>query len=192
MQALSKPVLILNKSWVAIRVRSVRRVLSLIFREKAVIVDANLDHYPTYAWEEWEKVPVNGGDIFIRTTSGKIKVPEIVVLSHYNKIPHYDVKLTKKNVFIRDSYRCQYTGETLDKKDADIDHVVPTSRGGKTEWSNLVVSSKKINRMKADKALHEVGLQLKKIPKKPSSQDLIIDPRKPHPKSWEKFIKTKN
>ncbi len=189
--ALNNPVLVLNKSWMPIRVRSVRRVLNMIFREKAVIVDANKDHYPTYDWENWVDVPVNGEDIFIRTTSGKIKIPEVVVLIHYNKVPDYDVKLTKKNVFIRDGYRCQYTGEMLDKKDADIDHVVPSSRGGKTEWSNLAVSSKKINRLKADKTPEEAGLKLKREPKKPTSRDLIIDPRATYPESWSKFIKKK-
>jgi 5-methylcytosine-specific restriction endonuclease McrA len=191
MEALGKPVLILNKSWIPIRVRSVRRVLNMIFREKAVIVDASLDHYPTYDWVAWEKVEVSDGDIFIRTTSSLIKIPEVVVLSFYNKVPQYSVKLTKKNIFIRDGYECQYTGDRLDRKEADIDHVVPTSRGGKTEWTNLVVSSKRVNRLKADKTPEEAGLKLKKQPKKPTSRDLIIDPKITYPESWSKFMNIK-
>ena len=103
-------------------------------------------------------------------------------------MPNHDVKLTKRNIFIRDGYRCQYSGERVDPKNADIDHVIPISKGGQTVWNNLVVSSKHINRKKGNKSLEESGLKLLKKPKKPNAQSILFDPRKEIPETWKKFI----
>jgi 5-methylcytosine-specific restriction endonuclease McrA len=98
------------------------------------------------------------------------------------------MKLTKRNIFLRDNFTCQYTGKTVSTKNADIDHVIPKAQGGRTSWENLVVCSKDVNRKKADRTPQEAGLRLLKRPCKPEPQVIYIDPRMDMPPSWKKFI----
>jgi 5-methylcytosine-specific restriction endonuclease McrA len=186
MDIFKKPILVLNKIWIPIRVITSMRAFKLLFAGKAFVV--NPVDYSIYSWEEWVKVPAKEGDVTISTTRADIILPEVIALSHYDKLPKKGMKLTKKNLFIRDSYTCQYTGDTVSTKNADIDHVIPKSRGGKTSWENLVVCSKNINRRKANKTPQEAGLRLLKKPTKPSPQVIFIDPRMDMPKSWKNFI----
>lgn len=186
--SLSKSVLVLNKGWTAIRVISVKRALILTFAEKAVIVDAYAD-FSVYNWEEWSKLPIKENEDFISTSNEPIRIPEIIVLSNYDKIHDRTLRLTKKNLFLRDGHVCQYTGRKLSSSEADIDHVKPKSRGGANDWNNMVVCSKTINRKKGNKTPEEAGLTLIRQPKKPSSLKLLIDPRKKSPESWKHFLK---
>ena len=183
---IKKPVLILNKGWIAIRVRTVQDAIKLVFRERALFVD--VDDYEVYNWEKWILLPIKEQNKIIQTTRNCIRLPEIVVLIDYSKIPKYNVKLTRKNLFIRDNFTCQYTGKKVNFENADIDHVIPLSKGGKNTWNNLVVASKKINRKKGDKTNGEAGLKLLKKPKKPTYTSIMIDPRMEVPEAWEKFI----
>jgi hypothetical protein len=189
MDALKKPVLVLNKLWMPIRVVEAIRAFTLLFAEKAYVV--NVSDYSVCDWDQWCLSDVEEGDATILTTSMPIKIPEVIVLSKYDKIPKKGMKLTKRNIFIRDEFTCQYTGKKVSTKNADIDHVIPKSRGGKTSWGNLVVCSKTVNRKKADKTPQEAGLQLLKKPIKPPPQIIYIDPKMDMPESWNKFIAKK-
>lgn len=186
MNILKKPVLVLNKLWVPIRVITTIRAFKLIFAGKASVI--NVSDYSVYNWDMWSKLEPGEDDVVIHTSSSTIKIPEVITLSKYDKLPKKGMKLTKKNIFIRDYYTCQYTGEKVSTKSADIDHVIPKSKGGKTSWDNLVVCSKKINRRKADKTPEEAGLRLLKRPCKPAPQVIFIDPRMDMPESWKNFI----
>ena len=187
MSALNKPVLVLNKVWMPIRVIPASRALILIFANKASAVDHNT--YYAYNWENWLKEPITEDDSIITTSSSDVKVPEVIVLSVYDKVYRKDVRLTKKNIYIRDSYRCQYTGKRIKDIDSDVDHIIPRSQGGGSSWENLVVCTKEINRMKADRTPEQAGLKLIKKPTKPNADRLLIDPKLNVPKSWSKFVK---
>jgi len=186
MLVLNRPVLVLNKVWIPIRVISAKRCLKLVFANKASIVDP--EDYSVYDWEEWKKLDHSEDNISIKTTSGSVKLPEVMVLLSYDKVFIRSLRLTKKNIYMRDEFQCQYTGESLHGKDADIDHVIPRSRGGKNTWENMVVCSKSINRKKADRTPEEAGLKLIKKPSKPKSEHFFIDPKIDVPSSWGKFI----
>ncbi len=186
MASLSRPVLVLNKMWIPIRVASVKRCLKLIFADKASIVDPS--DYSVYSWDEWILMESTGDEHVISTTRSDVKIPEVVVLLKYDKVYVKDMRLTKRNIYIRDRYKCQYSGKQLSYNDANIDHVVPRSRGGKNTWDNLVVCSKEINSIKGDRTNEEAGLKLIKKPVKPPSDSLLIDPKLNMPKSWAKFM----
>lgn len=162
------------------------RAFTLLFAGKASAVD--VDDYAVFTWDEWLNIPTKESDEVIHTSSSDVKIPEVIVLSKYDKLPKKGMKLTKRNIFLRDNFTCQYTGATVSTKNADIDHVIPKSRGGRTSWDNLVVCSKSVNRIKADKTPQEAGLQLLKRPTKPEPQVIYIDPRMDMPPSWKKFI----
>ncbi len=187
MSSLNKPVLVLNKVWMPIRVVPAYRSIVLIFAKKASAV--NTDTYYIYKWEDWIKQPIAETDPIIIGARYNIKVPEVIVLSIYDKIYKKDARLTKKNIYIRDNYRCQYSGKKIKGTDADIDHIVPRSLGGTNSWENMVVCSKEINRQKANRTPEQANLKLIRKPTKPNASKLLIDPRTIIPKSWSKFIK---
>lgn len=183
-KTLNRRVLILNKNWFAFKVRNVKKAILLASRERACIIDTK--DYSIYTWKDWIKLPCDGDGI--STTRGNIRIPSVILLTAYGKIPNSTPRLTKKNLFIRDGYICQYTGQKVSTRDADIDHVIPTSRKGKNSWDNMVVCSKKVNRMKADRTPGEAGLKLIKKPKKPSRTNLMLDPMLEIPEDWSKFL----
>lgn len=187
MSFLKNNVLVLNKNWVAIRIRNVKEVIKLLCRiERASVIDVN--DYAVYSWKKWVNIKVNENDKFIQTSRKKIKVPEVIILNKYDKFTINGLNLTRKNLLIRDKYECQYTGKKLNEKTADIDHVIPKSRGGKSDWTNLVISDKKINREKANKTPEEAGFTLLRKPVKPKGKILLIDPNIKILSSWKKFI----
>lgn len=181
--------LVLNKLWTPIRVIPSIRAFTLLFAGKASVVDV-ID-YAVFTWDEWSKVPTKDEDNVIHTSNADIKLPEVIVLSNYDKLPKKGMKLTKRNIFLRDNFTCQYSGKTVNTKTADIDHIIPKSRGGTTSWDNLVVCSKTINRKKADRTPQEAGLRLLKKPGRPEPQVIYIDPRMDMPDSWANFISKK-
>jgi len=183
----SKKVLILNKGWTAIRVRTVLEAVKLVFRDRAVIVDT--DTYELYDWLGWIDLPVKDGDEFISSSSSNIKIPEVIVLTDYNKVPNFDIRLTKRNIYLRDSGICQYTGKKLGKHDYDVDHVIPKAQGGKNSWPNMVLCDKNVNRKKANRTPEEAGISLIRKPFKPKASTIMIEPGYKEPESWSKFLK---
>ena len=104
MGSLNQPVLVLNKLWMPIRVIPSIRAFKLLFAHKASAVDHN--DYSAYEWEEWLKQPVLKEDKVVQAVNYEIKIPEVIVLSAYDKVFRKDVKLTKRNIYIRDAYKC--------------------------------------------------------------------------------------
>jgi 5-methylcytosine-specific restriction endonuclease McrA len=101
----------------------------------------------------------------IKTSSGIFKLPLHLVLKKYVHIPYRDVSPSRKNIFKRDNYVCQYCEIKLDTETATVDHVLPRCRGGKHEWNNVVTCCLKCNRKKGDKTPNEANMPLKKTPK---------------------------
>lgn len=118
-------------------------------------------------WEDWISLPVRECDLAIHTTKIAIRAPLVLITPNYNKVPVKRPRPTKDAIKKRDNLQCQYTGRKLTNKEADIDHIIPVSRGGKNTFSNMVVSDININRMKADKTPQEAGLKLIRIPQEP-------------------------
>ena len=101
----------------------------------------------------------------ISTSSGVFKLPLHIVLKKYVHIPYREVSTSRKNIFKRDDYTCQYCEIKLDSETATVDHVLPRCRGGKHEWQNVVTCCLKCNRKKGDKTPNEANMPLRKAPK---------------------------
>jgi len=187
MSVLDNPVLVLNKNWYPIRVKNVKSAIQIVSRMRAVFIDPS--DYSLYTWKEWLQFIPKEDELGILTPNTRVRVPEVVLLTAYGKIPDKAPRLTRKHIFIRDNYKCQYTGEDVNMKNADIDHIIPSSRGGKNNWGNLVVCSKTVNRKKGNKTPEEAGLELIRKPMKPTGSHLMIDPKMERPESWSNFIK---
>lgn len=162
---LDRPTLVLNRSWAPVHVTTVRRALCLVFRESARIVDPG--DYMTFSFAEWVMQPLPAVGPTIRSPSLEIAPPEVVVLARYNRVPTHDAPFTRRNLFLRDDYTCQYCGGRFHADRLSVDHVVPRSRGGPTNWENCVLACIGCNARKADRTLRDAGLQLLRPPARP-------------------------
>lgn len=154
-------VLVLNKSWQAINVKTPLDALSMMFCDAATaLYISGEDDMTPLKWDEWIDLPLDEKEEYVSTPRGPIQIPKIIVLAKFNQVPRKRPKFTTKNLWDRDEGRCQYTGRKLTPNEGNIDHVIPKSKGGKTDWSNCVLSHKDINAMKGDRTPQEAGLRL--------------------------------
>lgn len=189
---LSLPTLILNSAWQPISVASVRHAIIKVTSGLARFLDD--ESYVLYDMEGWMELPVPDGQEGIALPhNAQMRIPEIIVLKNYDRFPRREVKLTRRNLLVRDGFRCQYTGKVVSASEATIDHVHPQSRGGRTTWDNVVIASIDANRKKADKTPEEAGMKLLRAPRKPDwspiySRFARLTATSRIPQSWRKFI----
>lgn len=195
MTLMKNPILILNKSWIPVRVSTFRRALKKVCNERARFVDH--ESYCLFYWGEWldkfsmsHKQSLYSNYPVIKGINFSVRQPEVVVCNIYNNIPKTNLKLTRRNLLVRDNFRCQYCGTRVGSREATIDHVMPRSRGGLNTWKNLVISCIKCNVSKGNKTPQETGILLRTTPKKPRWNPLYALLNKKRPKSWDKFINT--
>jgi len=184
-------VLVLNKNWQAINVNTPADALASMYTGSAIGLDVKgVDNMIPLKWNEWINLPVNDNDLFVKTINGKIKIPKIIILCNYNKVPKKRPKFTMNGVWSRDNGVCQYTGKKLKQNEGNIDHIIPKSRGGKSDWNNCVLSHREVNAFKADKTPEEIGLKLIKTPKNPVSMPISYYIKNTHQiKEWDIFLK---
>jgi len=141
-------------------------------------------------WDEWVNLSIRAWDLTINSVHREIRVPTVVVATNYTKMPvrMFRGKPTKEALWRRDGGIDQYTGKPLNKMDANIDHIIPSSRGGKDTWTNMVVTSKEINTRKGNRLNEEVGLKLIRKPVAPGPIricDLITEAKHA---DWKHFL----
>ena len=173
-QTLEEPVL-LNRLWQAVNVCSVRRALCLLFQNHAQVVlgDQN-GNFATFNFGEWQDLSEREPHPeSIKTVSMRIRVPRVIVLAVFDKLLRKEVKFTRHNVFERDRNTCQYCGRHFERKDLNLDHVVPRDRGGPTSWENIVCSCIPCNTRKSNRTPHEAGMRLIATPRKPKWRPFV-------------------
>lgn len=184
-------VLILNRNWQAIHVKSPLEAMTMMYSDSATALDIRgEDHMVPLKWKDWIQLPIeNENDDFIQTIRGNIKIPKVLVLCNYDKVPRKRPKFSHKAIWDRDEGKCQYTGRKLTPQEANIDHVIPRSRGGKTSWGNCVLTHKEINSQKADRTPEEAGLKLIKKPQDPKELPSTFYIRNKHNvREWDMFL----
>ena len=135
-QALHAPVLVLNASYEPINVCAARRAIVLVLKGVAMAEEEN-GH-------------------FLHAARVTVRVPSVIRLLEYRRIPHQTRALSRKNILLRDRNTCQYCGVALASSDLTLDHVVPRSRGGNSTWENLVACCHSCNRQKGNRMLSEI------------------------------------
>jgi 5-methylcytosine-specific restriction endonuclease McrA len=157
---LDQPVLVLNRFWQPVQTCSVRRALKLLFLGHAQVVQTEgEDRFRTHDLGSW--VDHSAREIVadvIHTVRVALRVPKIIVLALYEKLPRMEVRFTRRNVFLRDKFTCQYCARIFGEHDLNLDHVMPRDKGGKTTWDNIVTSCIRCNTRKANKLPHESGM----------------------------------
>ncbi|MBL9146419.1 MAG: HNH endonuclease [Verrucomicrobiaceae bacterium] len=158
-------VLVLNRHWQAIDVKTPVETFSMLVNGSATALDITLgEEMRPVTWDEWLTLPVRETDFAIGTVRGGIRVPTVVVLARFDKVPKRRPKFCARAIWERDGGVCQYTGRKLRPSEGNIDHIVPRSRGGKTSWENCVLADKRVNSKKGNKLPEEVGLRLLRQP----------------------------
>lgn len=188
---LNQHVLVLNRLWQAVNVCSVRRALSLLFEGRAQVVWESQDgSFQTYNFFQWRDLSSREPyDESVHTVSLRIRIPRVILLLMFDKLPNKEVKFTRHNIFERDRNTCQYCGGSFERKDLNLDHVIPRDRGGPTSWENIVCSCIPCNTRKANHTPAEAGLRLIRKPKKPKWRPFVqLQFGTPLHTSWRHFI----
>lgn len=118
----------------------------------------------------------------------EVRGPEVIRLLDYNEIPDLEIRLTRRNLLLRDNFTCQYCGKKVSSSTFTIDHVLPKSRGGGGSWENFVVACFKCNVTKRDRTPEEAKLTLRTKPSKPKWYPLTTRFAFKTPASWVKFL----
>jgi 5-methylcytosine-specific restriction endonuclease McrA len=182
---LSRPTLVLNRNWQPVGVASVARSLTLVAAERARIVDPT-DFQP-YAWEDWSRLVPRDDEPFIQAVTFRIRAPEVITLTAYDRVPANLVAFSRRNLFKRDRHACQYCGAQPGSEELTIDHVLPRSRGGTSTWENCVLACLECNMRKANRTPAEARMPLRKEPVRPSWQPLYAR-QDVQIESWSRFL----
>jgi len=145
---MSHEVLVLNSDYEPLNVCNLRRAVILLYLGKADVLHAHEDA-PRLRTEEGDTLPA----------------PSVVRLRYHVKRPLPELKLSRRSIFARDNYTCQYCG--VQTRDLTIDHILPKRHGGGMHWENLVACCRRCNTRKGDKLLPQSGMKLARTPKRP-------------------------
>jgi len=190
--ALDQQVLVLNRLWQAVNVCSVRRALTLLFEGHAQVVWGDEDgDFKTFSFSQWRDLShrTAGDEETVATVSFSIRVPRVILLMVFDRLPKKEVKFTRHNIFERDKNTCQFCGRIFERKDLNLDHVVPRDRGGPTTWENIVCSCIPCNTRKANRTPAEAGIRLIRKPKRPKWRPFVqVSFGAPVHESWKHFL----
>lgn len=164
MGVLSTEVLVLNKSFLPIHITTVKRAFVLLYEGIAKVVD---NQFAIYDFNNWAELKAEYGDDVIGVVHKVIKVPRVIVLITYDRIPKKHVRFSRLNIFARDKNTCQYCGRIFPRNELNIDHVIPRSMGGLSTWENVVCSCFECNKRKGGRTPDQAGMKLIRKPKKP-------------------------
>ena len=188
---LDRQVLVLNRLWQAINVCTVRRAFTLLCQGHAQVVNADgQNNFFTHDFASWHELSQREPEPeMVHTISFKIRVPRVIVLMLFDRMPKKEVKFTRHNIFERDKNTCQYCGKVFERRDLNLDHVVPRDKGGATTWENIVCSCIPCNTRKGNRLPHQVNMHLIKKPVRPKWRPFVqINFSLDHHDSWKHFI----
>jgi 5-methylcytosine-specific restriction endonuclease McrA len=144
-ERLQKPVLVLNASYEPINVCAARRALVLVLKGVASA----------------EEVSISS----IHSARNTVRLPSVIRLLEYRRIPRQTRALSRKNILMRDRYTCQYCHRTMPSGELTLDHVIPRSRAGESAWENLVACCHFCNNHKGSRTPEEAGMKLLRQPR---------------------------
>ena len=163
---LGSPVLVLNLNYVPINVSTVRRAIILLSKGKAELLE---NHHGQ-----------------VHTISARVEAPSIIRLVYLVKRPFAPRKLSKKEIFLRDQYTCQYCGKKT--PDLTLDHVIPRRQRGAHTWENVVAACSRCNLHKAGRTPAEANMRLKQEPRVPQPNPYRILQNRAILEEWRPYL----
>lgn len=167
---LSASVLVLNRSYLPVNFTTVRRAIVLLYQGIARAMD---EQYKTFDFISWSQVSIHESDESIGLVDRAIRIPRVIILLTYDRIPKGQVRFTRINIFRRDKNRCQYCGRIFPRNELSIDHVVPRFYGGRSTWENVVCACYTCNKKKGGRTPAAAGMKLLSQPRRPRWSPLI-------------------
>ena len=161
---LNSSVLVLNRSYLPVHVTSARRAFTLLYQGIARVVN---EQYQTFDFEEWSQLAVARDAEAVGTPSGRIRIPRVIALVAFDRLPKRHVRFSRITLMARDNFQCQYCGRRPHRAELNLDHVVPRSLGGRSTWENVVTSCVDCNRRKGGRTPRQAHLKLVKRPERP-------------------------
>jgi len=144
--------------------------------------------YQTFDFSSWAEIRAQEHEPHVRTVRLRLRVPEVILLTVYNKVPDREVVFSRRNLFKRDRNRCQYCGARPGTPELTIDHILPRSRGGTSSWTNCVLSCVPCNARKADRTPAEARLTVRTVPAKPAWKPHFTIRVGEFRQSWKDFL----
>ena len=160
------PVLVLNLNYVPVNVCSVRRAIVMVDKGKAELLEQH--------------------EGSLHTVSGEVEAPAIIRLVYLVKRPFLPRKLSKKEVFLRDRFTCQYCGKKA--QDLTLDHVIPRRQNGAHTWENVVTACNRCNLRKAGHTPTEARMKLRTVPRAPDPNPYLILQNRTILEVWKPYI----
>jgi 5-methylcytosine-specific restriction endonuclease McrA len=163
-------VLVLNATFEPINVCTVRRAAVLVLKERAEIVERS----------RWA----------LHAENVTLPKPLVIRLVTYVKIPRdaHRRKITRRAVFARDSWTCQYCGH--ERGTLTVDHVIPRSKGGSSTWENIVTCCAACNRRKGNREPKQANMRLRRRPHPPSPTIFVHVATPTIPSVWQQYLLT--
>ncbi len=192
---LSASVLVLNRFYMAVHVVNVRRAMCLLFRELAEVIHIEEGQYANYDFSSWREISElrssfkQPHDDWITTINFQLRVPRVIRLLSFDRVPKTSLRFNRRNLFARDGNRCQYCGKGFPTSELSLDHVMPRSRGGDTSWENIVCACVACNVRKGGRTPQEAHMKLIRPPVKPKRSPLLaVKLGNPKYESWKTFL----
>jgi 5-methylcytosine-specific restriction endonuclease McrA len=183
---LAQPTLVLNRQWQPVHVASVARAVILLCNDAARVVDP--DDYRLMSWDDWIELVPDECEPCIRSARLRLKVPEVICLASFDRLPNTAVTFSRRNVAKRDHYICQYCGAQPGADEITIDHVLPRSQGGASSWTNCAAACIGCNAKKGDRTPEQAGMRLRRRPVRPEWKPFYAAGVAPV-ESWSRFLK---
>jgi 5-methylcytosine-specific restriction endonuclease McrA len=179
-------VLVLNKSFLPVQITTVRRAFCLLCTGIAKAVNSQ---YETFDYESWRQLSLERNDETIGLVDRVIKVPRVILLIAYDRVPKRRIRFSRYNIFARDKSLCQYCGQKFPRHELNLDHVIPRSQGGFSAWENVVCSCHQCNRKKGGKTPEQAKMKLIAPARKPAwTPPLNVSLREIMRKEWVPFL----
>jgi 5-methylcytosine-specific restriction endonuclease McrA len=161
-------VLVLNASYEAINVCTVRRAAVLILKDRAEILER--------------------GDRALHAETFEMPRPTVIRLTTYVRVPRdaHSRKITRRAIFARDRWECQYCGSSHPQ--LTVDHVIPRSKGGPSSWDNVVTCCAPCNRRKGDRLPKHANMHPRSTPAPPSSTIFVHVAVPKVPEVWQQYL----
>ncbi len=162
-------VLVLNATYEPLSVVSIKRAVVLLLKEKAELLEA--------------------AETTLRARGIAMPVPLVIRMVYYVRIPRsMTLPLSRRTIMARDQYTCQYCGATPLRAELTLDHVLPRSRGGRTEWENVVVACRYCNQKKGNRTPKEAQMNLARQPRRPRYIALALLGENNQREVWNKYL----
>ncbi len=163
-------VLLLNATYEPLRIISWKRAIILMVLDKVEVLE-------TYDQE-------------IHTATVSFRLPAVVRLFKFIRFNQNTVRFSRQNIYMRDRYRCQYCGKRFTPEQLTYDHVIPRSKGGRTNWENIVTCCLECNKKKGGRTPEQAGMKLLRKPKKPSWHPVVMVSisKKNPPQPWQNYL----